>query len=200
MKAKIDSLLSAMLQQLNQMPTPAVVIKSEKQSLNVPGGSPSPSAEQKASGSSPRSTTPSPMLPKGQLVAAKTKKDDSIVWILAIVIQFNADTNKYEVKDAETDIESPDYQRIYNFSPQNIVALPRKESVKNAVRLTVGTHVLALYPDTSCFYRAQVLQVYTATPDGPYNFDAYVVQFEDDNDKRRYIPLHRVVALPAAHI
>lgn len=60
------------------------------------------------------------------------------------------------MEDAETDSDSPEYRKRYKFSKSNVIALPDAETV-NSRRIKKGRRVLALYPDTSCFYEAKVL-------------------------------------------
>ncbi len=59
-------------------------------------------------------------------------------------------------------------RRIYKFPPQSIVALPRKEEVSQVPRLPVGSFVLALFPDTSCFYRARVIDCPADVSENPF--------------------------------
>ena len=66
--------------------------------------------------------------------------------------------SRIEVEDAETDVESPDYKRKYRFNSENIVALPMEGD--KLPKFSIGNWVLALYPDTSCFYRAKIVEVF----------------------------------------
>ena len=110
--------------------------------------------------SPPLKPIPAPTIPailqEGTLVAAQIPKEGQLVWILAVIIDYNASTDIYECEDAETDRDSPDYQRRYQVKNQGIVRLPNPSEC-DTKQFKKDTIVLALYPDTSCFYEAVVV-------------------------------------------
>eukprot|EP00158_Paraphelidium_tribonemae_P002382 Partr_v1_DN25319_c0_g1_i9_m21891 len=121
----------------------------------------------------------------GTSIAAKIFKEGVPVWILATVLGFNAQKGAYDCEDAETDRDSPDYKRRFSLQPSSTVTLP---DLKKPPRVYAsGTYVLALYPDTSCFYKAKVVECPSTSR------DPYVVQFEEDDDQLRSISAGFVV-------
>ncbi|KAF5385639.1 hypothetical protein D9757_005457 [Collybiopsis confluens] len=109
-------------------------------------------------------------------------ESDDNNWILAVVDKcINGDKNRYEVHDPESD---PVVR--YNTTLRSIIPLPDPNapagspSGLSAYReFPVGSSVLALYPDTSCFYRAEVVATPTVGPHAP----TYRVKFEDDDNQ-----------------
>lgn len=78
--------------------------------------------------------------------------DEGETWIMATIIEcINNDRNRYVVQDAE-DAAMP----TYNTTLKAIVPLPESLTTLPSEDYKVGTHVMGLYPDTSCFYRAIV--------------------------------------------
>ncbi|XP_072164090.1 SAGA-associated factor 29-like [Diadema setosum] len=117
----------------------------------------------------------------GDYVAARVRGSDGDEnWILAEVISFNSSTNKYEVDD----IDEEGKER-HLLSRRRIVPLPlmkvNPESNPDAL-FKKGTLVMALYPQTTCFYRALVER----PPEGP--IDDYSVLFEDNSYADGYSP------------
>ena len=108
----------------------------------------------------------------GDMVAALVKGlEDEENWILAEVVQYIPNQNKYEVDDI--DEEQKDRHVL---SKRRIVPLPlmraNPETDGNALFLK-RTTVMALYPQTTCFYKAIINQLpQTAT-------EEYEVLFED---------------------
>ncbi|WAR03119.1 SGF29-like protein [Mya arenaria] len=92
----------------------------------------------------------------GDKVAARVKSSDGEEnWILAEVVTFNSSANKYEVDD----IDAEEGKERHSLSKRKIVALPIwKASPETDQEALFPKHalVLALYPQTTCFYRALV--------------------------------------------
>ncbi|KAI4488047.1 PREDICTED: SAGA-associated factor 29 homolog [Polistes canadensis] len=108
----------------------------------------------------------------GDMVAALVKgSEEEENWILAEVVQFNQATNKYEVDDI--DEEQKDRHTL---SRRRVVPLPlmraNPETDPHAL-FTKGSVVMALYPQTTCFYKAVVNQLPTTAT------EEYEVLFED---------------------
>lgn len=108
----------------------------------------------------------------GDMVAALVKgSEEEENWILAEVVQFNQATNKYEVDDI--DEEQKDRHTL---SRRRVVPLPlmraNPETDPHAL-FTKGSVVMALYPQTTCFYKAVVNHLPTTAT------EEYEVLFED---------------------
>lgn len=117
----------------------------------------------------------------GDMVAALVKGlEEEENWILAEVVQFISSQNKYEVDDI--DEEQKDRHVL---SKRRIVPLPlmRANPETDGYALFVkGTTVMALYPQTTCFYKAVINHLpQTAT-------DEYEVLFEDATYSDGYSP------------
>lgn len=117
----------------------------------------------------------------GDMVAALVKGlEEEENWILAEVVQFLPTQNKYEVDDI--DEEQKDRHVL---SKRRIVPLPlmraNPETDKYAL-FPKGTTVMALYPQTTCFYKAIINTLpHTST-------DEYEVLFEDASYADGYSP------------
>ncbi|ORE07924.1 DUF1325-domain-containing protein [Rhizopus microsporus var. microsporus] len=133
------------------------------------------------------------ILAPGTSVAAKQpqQKDKDEVWILAIVISYHADKNKYQIEDVDQD-EFGQKQR-YMLQPRNVIAIPNINEAREHPELSVGQDVLALYPSTTCFYKARIVEPPSKNKDAPGN---YKVQFEDDNNEFQYVMPGHVLELP----
>ncbi|KAI0322410.1 SGF29 tudor-like domain-containing protein [Amylostereum chailletii] len=134
---------------------------------------------------------------------AEAAETDDNTWILAKVLRsINQDKNRYEVEDAEPDkFPAPKYKTTL----RAILPLPDPDAPANSPthpsaypQFPTGTTVLGLYPETSCFYRAQVI----ATPRdirNPANSKMgamYQLKFEDDEDQLHLVAAHMVVEWP----
>lgn len=117
----------------------------------------------------------------GDKVAARVKSDDEENWILAEVVTFNTNTNKYDVDDIDAD----EGKERHTLSKRRIVPLPiwkaNPETDPEAL-FPKNTLVLALYPQTTCFYRALIHE----PPKKPQ--DDYSVLFEDTSYPDGYSP------------
>ncbi|TRM60668.1 SGF29 tudor-like domain-containing protein [Schizophyllum amplum] len=138
--------------------------------------------------------------------AGGSATDEDNAWIMAIVVKsINADKNRYIVRDAEPSEAGPAVQ--YNTTLRGIIPLPDADappasaSHLNAYpEFTQGSAVLALYPDTSCFYRAEVV----ASPKdlarekvrSRIGVPSYKLKFDDDENQEHIVPAHVVVEWP----
>ncbi|KAL5286096.1 CCDC101 family protein [Megaselia abdita] len=118
----------------------------------------------------------------GDMVAALVKgtEEDEENWILAEVVQYISGQNKYEVDDI--DEEQKDRHIL---SRRKIIALPllraNPETDGHAL-FPKDTMVMALYPQTTCFYKALINKLPSiATED-------YEVLFEDKSYSSGYSP------------
>lgn len=117
----------------------------------------------------------------GDMVAALVKgAEEEENWILAEVVHFNPTANKYEVDDI--DEEQKDRHVL---SRRRVVPLPlmRANPETDAHALfSKGSIVMALYPQTTCFYKAVVNQLPTTA------IEEYEVLFEDATYADGYSP------------
>ncbi|KAF8511582.1 SGF29 tudor-like domain-containing protein [Gautieria morchelliformis] len=136
---------------------------------------------------------------------------DSDTWILAVVKKcINQDKNRYEVQDAE---EAEDGQpgQSYNTTLRSLIPLPDPSAPPNSAmhpnsyeEYPVGSIVMGLYPDTSCFYRAEVVAAprdsqpgsRTAASSKNTSSSMYRLKFEDDDDQVRAVASQWVVEWP----
>lgn len=117
----------------------------------------------------------------GDMVAALAKGSDGDEnWILAEVTHYNHNTNKYEVDDIDEE-----QKEKHVLSRRRVIPLPlmRANPETNPEALfPKETLVLALYPQTTCFYRAVVHE----PPSKPT--EEYQVLFEDPSYDEGYSP------------
>jgi hypothetical protein len=132
------------------------------------------------------------ILPKGTTVAARQtkEKDKNEEWILAVVLQYHSDKNKYQVEDVDQD----DYgeRQRYMLSPRYVIPVPSFEEAESLPEIPAQQDVLALYPGTTCFYKATVI----APPSKGKEIKKYRVQFEDDNDEVKYVMPQHMLEMP----
>ncbi|KAG2010060.1 hypothetical protein CC2G_012911 [Coprinopsis cinerea AmutBmut pab1-1] len=118
-------------------------------------------------------------------------------WILAIVIRVvSSEKGKYvyEVRDAE---EQEGSQAASFTAPQKFVIPLPDPKASSLHEFPVGSTVLGLYPDTSCFYRAEVM----ATPKQMTALSGakqpiYKLKFEDDDNQEHAVSAEWVVEHP----
>ncbi|XP_017771097.1 PREDICTED: SAGA-associated factor 29 isoform X2 [Nicrophorus vespilloides] len=112
--------------------------------------------------------------------------DDGVNWILSEVVSFNASTTKYEVDDI---IEERNQIKRHVVAKKFVVPLPlmraNPETDPEAL-FPQGTLVMALYPQTTCFYKA-IINKCPAT-----HVDEYEVLFEDTKYEEGYSPPYLV--------
>lgn len=131
----------------------------------------------------------------GEQVAAKvTRTDENGSWILASVQRFYADTDTYDVQDDD--------------DTTKLIRLPWT----NVMRLSTGseglhqrnTDCMAIFPETTSFYRAKVSKnpIWKLDRTGTPTVKEIVVKFEDDEDAHgrtphRRVPARYVIPLPS---
>ncbi|KAI0335926.1 hypothetical protein GY45DRAFT_1316697 [Cubamyces sp. BRFM 1775] len=132
-------------------------------------------------------------------------------WILAVVTKcINQDKNRYEVQDPEPQEDGSPGQR-YNTTLRAIIPLPDPTAPPDSAahlsaypEFAAGSTVMALYPDTSCFYRAEVIaSPRDLNPSGrgagatkQPTVPMYKLKFEDDDDQEHMVSAHWVVEWP----
>ncbi|PIL22556.1 hypothetical protein GSI_15245 [Ganoderma sinense ZZ0214-1] len=141
--------------------------------------------------------------------AATGGKDEE--WILAVVTKcINQDKNRYEVQDPEPQEDGQPGQR-YNTTLRAIIPLPDPNAHPDSAthlnaypEFAAGATVMALYPDTSCFYRAEVIaspkDLNTTGRGGGAakqpQVPMYKLKFEDDDDQEHMVQAMWVVEWP----
>lgn len=119
-------------------------------------------------------------------------------WILARVNHcIQGDKNRYAVEDVDPDPEGTE-QQLYNTTLKSIVPLPDprdRERTYPAQSFPIGARVMALYPDTTSFYRAVIISG-PAPEKGKKKERVYEVQFDDDDGNIKTVPIELVVDIP----
>ena len=98
------------------------------------------------------------------------------------MVQFNTHTNKYEVDDVDADEGQPER---YTLGKRKVVPLPlwRANPFTDPEAIfPKDSFVLALYPQTTCFYRGLVYE----SPQTP--LEDYLILFEDNTYPEGYSP------------
>ena len=75
--------------------------------------------------------------------------------------------------------------------PRYVIPLLSSEKAKLSPEIPAHKEVLALYPGTTCFYKATVI-----TPPSSSKNKEYKVLFEDDNDQVKSISPEHVLEMP----
>ncbi|KAG5732133.1 SAGA-associated factor 29 [Termitomyces sp. T112] len=143
--------------------------------------------------------------PPGKTANGTTDNDEN-TWILALVTRcINADKNRYEVQDAEPQEDGTGV--LYNTTLRAIIPLPdpgaspgNPAHISSYQTFPAGATVLALYPDTSCFYRAEVIVAPKdihpkGNPPAKY-MPVYKLKFEDDDNQEHTVAAQWVVEWP----
>jgi len=117
----------------------------------------------------------------GDMVAALVKGPEDENWILAEVVSYNATSGKYDVDD----IDEEDKLR-HTLSKRKVIPLPtmraNPETSPSGTLYEPGTTVMAIYPQTTCFYKG-VIKDQPVAPS-----DDYEVLFEDPTYADGYSP------------
>ncbi|KAF9534473.1 SGF29 tudor-like domain-containing protein [Crepidotus variabilis] len=121
-------------------------------------------------------------------------------WIMAIVVKYlGVDKNgyKYTVQDAEPQDDGQP-GATYTAYGKSILPLPDVHAAPGTPahigqyrEFPVGSMVMAMYPDTSCFYRAEVVAF-----DRSITKPIYKVKFDDDDDQVHDVQVYLVVEYP----
>ncbi|KAI8913991.1 SGF29 tudor-like domain-containing protein [Powellomyces hirtus] len=119
-----------------------------------------------------------------QVIArCKVDNQEGYDWILGSVERWVPEKGKYLFRDAEEDDPNPgiptQIKELVYYLPKDIVPLLTEQEVARRPVFQKEHKVLALYPGTTCFYRAKV-----KTPPHKGSLD-YILLFEDDDGKDR---------------
>ncbi|KAF9130871.1 SAGA HAT/Core module component [Mortierella sp. GBA39] len=131
------------------------------------------------------------IIPVGHQVAARTPKDKNKVeeWILARVLSYSSE-KKYVVEDDEAD----DYGKkmTYTLSARSVIMI--MDDQEAVPEFPIGHTVLALYPSTTCFYKAIVVR--PPSKDSGHSTPLYSIKFDDDEGNERTAPPKMVLDMP----
>lgn len=119
----------------------------------------------------------------GEQVAAKVlQTNENGSWILANTLDYDAATQVYELQDED------DINRIMHLNYSEV-----KRLEDTAAHLRRGDSVIAVFPETTSFYRATVAKN-PRPPQHGNSFWEVIVRFEDDEDETGKPPPRRVPA------
>ncbi|CAO1619878.1 unnamed protein product [Sympodiomycopsis kandeliae] len=131
-----------------------------------------------------------------------TGDEEGETWIMAVITEcINNDRNRYVVQDAE-DPATP----TFNTTLKAIVPLPENISTLPDKDYPPGSQVMALYPDTSCFYKAVIkgggpkMDNLTKKQKDKRQHELlnakYLLEFDDDGGDIKSVPAFLVVERP----
>mmetsp|Transcript_37132 Transcript_37132/g.85824 ORF Transcript_37132/g.85824 Transcript_37132/m.85824 type:complete len:269 (+) Transcript_37132:227-1033(+) len=126
-----------------------------------------------------------PAKPGEQVGVKLTKGEENGSWILATVSRYYPDSDIFEVQDED------DESKLIKLPSENVERL--EDSVEG---LSKGDMVLAVFPDTTSFYRATISKPVKRSSQGTSEL---FVQFEDDEDETGRTPHRRVTARYVMH-
>lgn len=95
------------------------------------------------------------------------------------------------MEDAE-DAEEGGKKQVYSMSKTQVIPLPLRTFPPP--KYAPNTEVLALYPNTTCFYKAIVIKPVN-DPDIP-NLNECLLKFEDDEDNQHFVDGYYVLEYP----
>jgi len=140
--------------------------------------------------------------------AADGTSPEDTTWIMArIVKSFHQDKYRYEVEDIEPQEDGKPlrYPAMLRSTPISIIPLPDKDAPPGSPahlgayqEFSTRATVMALYPDTSCFYRAEVIASPKdiSTQGRASGTTYYKLKFEDDDDQEHMVSAAEVVEWP----
>ncbi|CAH1758116.1 6348_t:CDS:2 [Entrophospora sp. SA101] len=132
------------------------------------------------------------IIKNGTIVAAKqpVTKSAEQNWILATVVGYKPEVKAYEVEDADQFEAS---NRLFTVPNKHVLPIANRGEIK--INEFPKDHpVLALYTETTCFYKAVV--VLPPSKITPSKKDCYLLEFEDDGHAHRYVESQYVLDIP----
>ena len=153
------------------------------------------------------------VIPERAKVAARTSGPPKVAtedWILAVVLRYNGASAKYMVLDVDAGDEliagasiASSSSRQHTLPSRYVLPLPLTEPSSYSAynELARGLQVLALYPDTTCFYKAFVHTPPSENLLNELERRDYLVEFEDENEasgrsEPMCVPQRYVLRLP----
>jgi len=139
--------------------------------------------------------------------AADGTSPEDMAWIMAKIVKSHQDKYRYDVEDIEPQEDGKPlrYSASLRSTPLSIIPLPDKDAPSGSPahitayqEFLTGATVMALYPDTSCFYRAEVIASPKDIPTQGRNSGTtyYKLKFEDDDDQEHMVSAAEVVEWP----
>jgi SAGA-associated factor 29 len=116
-----------------------------------------------------------------QVAVKVTRSDENGSWILASVLAVDSANTLYEVQDED------DARRTITTTFGNLRRL-----IDNASDIRKGDRVLAVFPETTSFYRAIVVKTPKPLTTGTAGLWEVVVKFDDDEDDTGKPPPRKV--------
>eukprot|EP00741_Cyanophora_paradoxa_P013635 tig00020704_g13164.t1 len=116
-------------------------------------------------------------------------------WILARVVRYLAERDRYEVEDVDPGDEG-EPQKKHVVPSKQIMPLPNDDDFDRIPELPKDSHVIALFPDTTTFYEA-IVQAPPKRQRKPGAVPEYQVIFNDDEEDgvvpKRKVPFKHVL-------
>ena len=113
-------------------------------------------------------------------VIANESNADEHVWFLGEVISYDSTTDKYMVNDIDVETDER-----WNIDKNRTVPLPHYKidpRLTSKALFELDSRVLALYPQTTCFYKARIY-------DQPKTLnDPYMITFDDPSYESKMSP------------
>lgn len=126
-----------------------------------------------------------PILPNSQVAYSSNQGSE---WILCRVLKVLTET-RFEIQDPEPD-ESHPHGQIFRAHYKQVILVPvhlQPSAIAKLKTYKVGMRVLAKYPETTTFYKAEVV-----SNDG----DECLLQFEGEEEAEKTTRVHRAFVLP----
>ncbi len=118
-------------------------------------------------------------------VSLENDNEDEDFWILASVVKYLG-KDRIEVEDEDASDDDPSRRKHYRLNKKHIIPLSKDYNAHKPFKK--GQEVLAMFPDTTTFYKAIV--------DTPPNMKAggkeYTLRFDDDRDERGKLTTRKV--------
>lgn len=129
-----------------------------------------------------------PILPNSQVAYSRGGPNSNGEWILCRVLKIISET-RFEILDPEPDQLHPQGQ-VFKANYREVILVPLQLPYNGLDKLKQyknGTQVLAQYPETTTFYRAEVVETKS---------NICMLRFEGEEDSEKLTPVERVFVLP----
>uniref|UniRef100_A0A7S4HN43 SGF29 C-terminal domain-containing protein n=1 Tax=Vannella robusta TaxID=1487602 RepID=A0A7S4HN43_9EUKA len=160
--------------------------KHNKRKSEEKSGPPKKKQKRSSASSTPGQTPVDTSIPIGHRVAAQIRPDE---WILAVVKGYSLETNTYTIKDADEEETA-----VYTLNEDAIIPTSCTKRKGSAFEvnydLPKDSAVLAVFPETTCFYKATVVSSTRRNK----KITEYTLLFEDDEDERGIVPKRKLSA------
>ncbi|CAG8525984.1 11301_t:CDS:2 [Dentiscutata heterogama] len=194
MDKKITKDIDKYLESIKDSRTPSDGLNIEENNHKKKRSQENTSVNNKAKKPKVSQSKSSVIIKNGTSVAAKQPRDKDIEenWILATVVGYKPESKSYEVEDADKDEASNRPGERFIVPVKNVIAIPNPGEMRSP-EFPKDSTVIALYPHTTCFYKAVVvIPPSKLTP----KTSRYLLTFEDDENAERYVDAHYVLDIP----